>query len=299
MSSTSSLPEIDKITTDFRKDIVQPDGSRALQEWHIEYQKTIHFDIPHMEYDVLCEIPRYLIRTSVFPNGARYGNVDQHVFWLWLAEVSTFHDWDFKYRDKRFKDLFGLLISSYFFDVSTITMPQNFHFARFIGNFHILPSCYAFPFLERCIRFKCHEYVRPDGAIIKDFNIPRYGGSYHPYRIGQRPISNISDELKLLYYQVASSRYQNIMDRFMNELNEVSWLKIPDPFNLIGNWRNKLLHGENIWSTGREIATYLICLILLSHITEQEYNMKIDTLREHIRYKQQTDSPYLWYLYAL
>ncbi len=232
MASTKLLSEIDTITTDFRRDIVRPDGSRVLHERHIEYQKTIHFDIPHMKYDVLCEIPRYLIRTSVFPNGARYGNADQYVFWLWLAEVSSFHDWDFEYRDNRFQDLFGLLISSFFFDVGGITMPRNYHFARFIGNFHILPSCFSFPFLERCIRFKSHEYVSPNGVVLKDFNLPRYGRSDRSYRIGQPPISNISHGLKLLYYHVASSHYQNIMDRFMNELNEVSGLRISEVVNL-------------------------------------------------------------------
>lgn len=298
MNCLTSLADIVKITSDFRKDIIQPDGSRVLQEKHLKYQNTIHFDIPHMEYDVLCEIPRYLVRTSIFPNGARYGNVDQRVFWLWMAEVSFFPEWDFEYRDERFIDLFGLLISSHLVDVSKITMPVNYHFARFIGNFHILPACYAFPFLERCIRTKCHQYVNEDGMVIKNFNIPRHGRNDRSYTIGQR-ISNISHELKLLYHYVASPNFRNTLNKFMNELNEDSWLRIPDPFNLIGCWRNRLLHGKNIWSSGWEIATYLICLILLSYISKVEYNLKIDSLREHIRYKQKTNSPFLWFFFPV
>lgn len=298
MNSLTSLAEIDKITSDFRKDIIQPDGSRVLQDKHLKFQKTIHFDIPHIEYDILCEIPLYLVRTSIFPNGARYSNVDQLVFWLWMAEVINFEEWDFEYRDERFIDLFGLLISSHFFDVSKITMPTKYHFARFIGNFHILPACYAFPFLERCIRFKCHEYVNEDGTVIKNFNIPRHGRSDRSYTIGQ-PISNISHELKLLYHYVASTNFRNTLNRFMNELNEDSWLRLPDPFNLIGYWRNRLLHGQNIWSSGWEIATYLICLIILSYISKDEYHLKTISLREHIRYKQKTNSPYLWYFFKV
>ena len=292
---STSLTEIDKITSEFRKDIVQPDGSRVLLDKHLEYQKTIHFNIPHMEYDVLCEMPRYLVRTSIFPNGARYGNIDQVAFWLWMAEVSNFGQWDFKYKDKRFRDLFGLLISSHLVDVSKITMPINYHFTRFIGNFHILPACYSFPFLERCIRFKCYKYVDEDGTVIKQFNIPRNGRSDRSYKIGQR-VSNISHELILLYNYVASPYLQNTLYKFLNELNEDSWLRIPDPFNLIGDWRNNLLHGKNIWSSGWEIATYLICLILLSYISNDEYNTKIDSLREFIRYKQKMNSPFLWYI---
>ncbi|GAJ03513.1 unnamed protein product, partial [marine sediment metagenome] len=226
---------------------------------------------------------------------ARYANSDQIPFLLWMAEVGFFHKWDFKYRDKRFRDLFGLLIGSHLFDASNINMPNNYHFTRFIGNFHILPACYSFPFLERCIRFKCHEYVSESGSVKKRFNIP----GERTYEIGRRSISNISHELKLLYHHVASSNFQNILNRLMDELNEDSWLRLPDPYNLIGNWRNKLLHGENIWSSGFEISTYLISLILLSYISEDEYNSKIDSLLEHIQYKQETNSSYLWYVFQI
>lgn len=247
-----SLEDIDKITSDFRKAIIQPDGRHEFDEERYEYLGKIHFDIPHMEYNVLCEIPRYLVRTSIFPRGGIYGNLDKISFLLWMAEVSTYHEWDFEYRDKRFKDLFGLLICSHLYDVSKINIPNNYHFTRFIGNFHILPACYAFPLLERCIRFKCHKYVSHDGAVIKDFDIPRYGRNDRSYRIGQH-ISNISHELKLLYHHVASSNFQNTLNRFMNEVNEDSLLRLPDPFNLIGEWRNKLLHGEHIWSSGFDV----------------------------------------------
>ena len=294
MSLSKSLEDIDKITSDFRKGIIQSDGSRAFDEEHYEYLGKIHFDIPHMEYNVLCEIPRSLVRTSIFPKGGIYENPDKIAFLLWIAEVSSFLKWDFQYRDKRFKDLFGLLICSHLFDVSKINMPNNYHFTRFIGNFHMLPACYAFPFLERCIRFKCPKYVKPDGAVIKDFDIPRYGRNDRLYRISEH-ISDISHELKLLYHHVASSNFQNILNRFMNEVNEDSWLRLPDPFNLIVEWRNELLHGQKIWSSGFDVSTYLICLILLSYISEDEYNLKIDSLLEHVQYKQKTNSSFLWY----
>lgn len=294
----SAIDELERITSEFRKDIIRPDGSRVLKEKHLIYQKTIHFDIPNMKYDVICEVPRFLIRTSIFPNGARYGNTDQPIFWLWMAEVSNFQDWDFEYKDKRFVDLFGLLISSHLVDVSYLTIPHNYHFGRFLGNFHILPACFAFPFLERCIRTKCREYVKNDGSVIKKFDIPRYGKTDRPYVVGKF-ISNISHEMKLLYHYVTSHDFKGIFNRFLDELNEDSWLRFPDPFDLIGHWRNMLLHGENIWSSGWEIATYLICLILLSYISEKEYNSKIDTLRKQIKYKQKIKSPFLWYPYKI
>ena len=294
MMLLKSIEDIDKITSDFRKAVVQPDGSRIFPDEQYEYIGILHFDFPHMEYDVLYEMPRYLLRTLIFPNGSRCTTLDQTAFFLWMAEVISFLKWDFEYRDKRFKDLFGLLICSHLFDVSSINMLDNYHFMRFIGNFHILPACYAFPFLERCIRIKCHEYVSESGSVKKQFNIP----GARTYEIG-RPISNISHELKLLYHHVASSNFQNILNKFMNELNEDSWLRVPDPFNLIGDWRNKLLHGEKIWSSGFEISTYLICLILLSYISEDEYNLKIDSLLEHIQYKQKTNSSYLWYSFQV
>ena len=100
-----------------------------------------------------------------------------------------------------------------------------------------------------------------------------------------------------MYHYVSSTFFKDILYNFLKELNEDSWLRFNDPFNLIGHWRNILLHGENIWSSGGDIATYLICLILLSNISRDEYNSKIDQLLEHIKFKQKTKSPFLWYPY--
>jgi len=294
MSKLTSLKDISNISKEFRKDIIQPDGRRVLKDKHLIYQNTIHFDLPYLDYDVLCELPRFLIRTSIFPNGARYGNIDQTVFWYWLAEVCFFDKWDYKHDDKRFKNLFGLLISSHMVNSSNISIPKNYHFARFIGDFHVLSACFAFPFLERCIRYKCKNYVSVDGSVLTNFQIPRYGKTDRPYNVGKF-ISNISHEVKLLYYYAFSRKFQKTLDKFFNELNKDSGLNNPDPFDLIGYWRNQLLHGQNIWSSGWEIATYLICLILLNYIPKKEYNSKISDLRKHVTWMQQTNSPYLWY----
>ena len=297
MVLVSSLEEMEQLTREFREGIVQPDGGRILKQEHLKYQSEIHFDIPNLSYDILCEVPRLLVRTTIFPNGARYGNSDQYPFWLWMAEVCNYRKWDFEYRDKRFSDLFGLLISSHLAVGIPFPSYPNYYLSRFLGSFHIFATCYAFPFLERCIRYKCHEYVNDDGYIIQDFSIPRFGRSDREYSRGQF-ISNISHELKLLD-KVATTNFREILRRFMDELNEDSWLRLDDPYEIIGNWRNMLLHGEHIWSSGWDATTCLICLVLLSEINAEEYNSKLADLKEDITWRQKQSTTFLWYPYKI
>lgn len=294
----SSLEEIDCLTRKFRESVIQPDGSHVLKDEHMEYMRTIHFDLPNLDYDVLCEIPRFLVRTTVFPRGCRYGNADQPHFLAWIAEVCDYPNWDFKHKDERFRHLFGLLISSHLADTSSLLPSLRRPSSQVFMRFHVFAACFAFPFLERCIRTKCDEYVRDDGRVIKGFRIHRYGKTDRPYVRG-RYMSNISHELKLLDRYVASPELRGRLRRFMDELNEDSLLTLEDPYELVGHYRNKLLHGEEIWSTGWATATYLVCLLFLDEITRDEYNSKMSDLREHAKWKQRTGLPFLWYNYRI
>jgi len=293
----SSLKEIDRLTSKFREGIIQPDGSRVLKHEHIEYQEMIHFDLPNLDYDVLFELPRFLVRTTIFPSGARYGNADQPHFLTWMAEICNYK-WDFKFQDKRFRHLFDLLVSSHLADVSSLPSSLNYYLVMFLNSFHTFAACFTFPFLERCIRMKCYKFVRDDGFVLEDFDIPRYGRGTRPYRRGQY-ISNISDELKLLAFYVAMPEFRARLDRFMDELNEDSWIRLDDPYELIGRWRNTLLHGEHVWSSGWDAATYLVCMILLSEIGRKNYELIKNDIKQLVKWKQKTASPFLWYPYTI
>lgn len=298
MVSYTSLGEIDQVTRRFRESIIQPDGSHVLKNEHMAYMGRTNFDIPNLDFDVLFEIPRFLVRTTVFPRGCRYGNADQPHFLTWMAEVCQYRKRNFKWQDKRFTSLFDLLVSSHLGDVSGLPSYLNPYLIRFLGNFHIFAACFSFPFLERCIRTKCEKYVRNDGLVTEDFKISRHGRDHKHYTRGEH-ISNISHELKLLDCYVATPEFRARLRRFMDELNEDSLMRFNDPYDLIGHYRNTLLHGEDIWSTGWDAATYLICMILMSEIPQGEYDSKIDDLKQHIRFKQRTASPFLWYRYKL
>ena len=93
MVGHTSLEEIDKITREFRESVIQPDGSQRLTSDHMNYMQRANFDIPNLDYDVLCEIPRFLVRTTVFPRGNRYGNADKPHFLTWMAEICHYGRW--------------------------------------------------------------------------------------------------------------------------------------------------------------------------------------------------------------
>jgi len=297
MTKYTSLDDIDNLTREFRESIIQPDGRQTVKVDHYKFMQDVHFDIPNLDYNVLCELPKFLVRMTIFPGGNRYYNADQPHFLMWMAEICHFR-WDFTYHDKWFTHYFRLLVNSH---LAKWTVPSSLDrvIQDVLRDLHILAACYAFPFLERCIRTKCDKYVQEDGLVIKKFKIPRYGESDKSYTSGKH-ISNISHELKLLHRYVATSDLREMLDRFMNELNEDSGLRLNDVYELIGYWRNRLLHGEEIFGSGWDVATYLICIMLMSEITKDEYNSKLDELRDTIRFKQERGShPFLWYRYKL
>lgn len=298
MVGYTSLEEINRLTREFRQDIIQPDGSIELKEKHIKYSSIIHFDIPNLDYDVLFELPRFLVRTTIFPRGVNIGNTDRPHFWTWMAEICNYSKWDFKYRDRRFPYLFNLLISSHLASISTLPLPLNFYQTQLLSSFHIFAACFAFPFLEKCLRTKCYKYVSEDGVVLKNFTIQLRGRKPRLYTKSSR-ISNITHELKLLDHYVATSFFRKRLQGFMDELNKDSGMRLNDSYELISKWRNPLLHGEQFWSTGRDAVTYLICMMLLSEISQKEYESKIDDLKENIKWKQKTASPFLWYNYKL
>jgi len=297
MTKPTSFEEIDQLTRKFRESIIQPEGELSVKAEHIEYMSKTHFDIPNLDYDILSELPRFLFRTTIFPTGTKFGNADRSHFLMWMAEIRHYR-WDFEYRDNLFPTLFDSLMRAHSVEVNKLPSSPDFRLTPLLMDVSMFAACFAFPLLERCIRTKCHEYVRGDGLVLQQFHIPRYGRRDRVYDVGNY-ISKISHELKLLELHVATSEFGKKLRSFIDEINEDFGLRFDDPYELIGYWRNRLLHGENIWSTGLDAVTYLICMMLMSEIRREEYNSKKDDLKKHIKFKQEKASPFLWYRYKL
>jgi len=300
MTSFTLISDIEKQTNEIRKAIIQPDGSIQVKMEQWKYMNSINIDIINIDYSTLCELPRFLMRTSIFPIDNYFHNLDISHFLMWMAEIFSFR-YDFNpdamKQDTLFSRYFKSLLASQLFSITQLSMENiPFYLRESLGELSIFSACFSFAFLERCIRIKCSDFVGDDGLVLQDFNIPRYHRSDRKYVKGNY-ISNISHELKLLTLYVATIDFKDRLNRFMNELNEVSGHRLDDPFELISNWRNRLLHGENIWSTGLDVTTYLICMMLLDEIPEQIYNSKKDVLKDIIKFKQQDHirAHDLWY----
>jgi len=304
MTGFTSISDIDEKTNAIRKAIIHPDGSIQVKMEHWKYMNSLNIDILNIDYNVLCELPRFLMRTSIFPIDNYFHNLDSSHFFMWMAEIFSFR-YDFNpdamKRDSLFSRYFTSLLASQLYSITSLSMENiPFYLREALGELSIFTACFAFAFLERCIRIKCSDFVGDDGLILQDFDIPRYHRSDRKYVKGKY-ISNISHEFKLLTFYVAIDDFKDRLIKFVNELNEVSGHHLDDPFELISHWRNRLLHGENIWSTGLDITTYLICMILLDEIPGQIYNSKKDELKDIIKFKQQDNirAHDLWYRFKI
>jgi len=303
MPFCTSISEIEKLTKEFRESIIKPDGRHVLKAEHTKFMRTVHFDFPHLDYKTIFELPKFLVRTTVFPRECRYHNVDQTQFFAWSAELCNYPKWFDKWKDKEFSHLFNLLVSSQLREYTILipkTINENIHIIDFLTGLDIFATCFAFPLLERCIRYTCNEYVKVDGVVIKHFTISELDGEDIKYgNEGRKRVNNISHELKLLREYVASPEFRLRLDDFMRELNDASQWGFADPYNIIKKWRNPLLHGEQMSHIGLDFASYLISMLLLNQISEDEYNENLEDIRKLVKWKQRTSSPYLWYRHPI
>lgn len=276
---------------------IEGNRSRVYLEGNIfpgEYEKyriTTNYKITEFPLAVLQEIPIILTKTLQI-------QIDPHdhpQFWAWTAEVVHNLEQEIGLFKCEVAQQFWLLIN---LNLSGLMRPPmnkdiqflnmltqklvGHHVSEVIMHKHILSANLSFPLLEGIIRRKCSKYVLADGTVIRGFCAG--GSSYSPSK-GRSRISNLGHELHLLE-NTANQNLKRAMNSFGNEVKKFDSSNNPDAYEVIYQWRNETLHGQEFWSTKHGVITNLICLILFHEIQDELYSSKLEGIKRHVEWNQ-------------
>jgi hypothetical protein len=165
---------------------------------------------------------------------------------------------------------------------------------------HILGPA-AFAVLEGLLRRKNSRYVTKDGVVLTDFTVHDSGAQPKTYFSSTpRRLNAIDDSLRLFAQRVVVDRGRSCagFDRLQTEI-ETFWPKSDpkdkDAFDMIGSWRNELVHGKGFWTNRVPVLLNMICLLAIDELGPDEYNSLLaefaKDLKHHIEVKQKYGYP--------
>lgn len=289
------LSKIDALTKKYRREIIQPTGGLVLAAGTLQYAISNNFNQDDItkDYVLFCNLPRFLLRESIFP---------MHNVIIADSAVSFFDFWAIKTINYfRFHPRW---IHQFLFDPETIKQYENLTLLESLLLFEIdrapysiirertplwkvindanskLLPCFVFPFLENLVRSECKNLIRQDGTIIDINSFPTKLKKQYQNRYQRDPqnfqISNIGDEL-LLFTSTTTNPLKSTIDFTIKEfakcLNSRS-----NPYKTFSNTRNSVLHGD-IGIQGTMAAKYIIFLIFLSKINATDYNNEFQKIK--------------------
>jgi hypothetical protein len=231
-------------------------------------------------------------------------NWDHKFFWsycgfltFYLREVDLFKDTNWQHA---FASLVNLVLSG-----RKWNMWQGGQFAntdslvaKFI-NSHLLetelskwqisgPS--AFSVLEGLLRRKNKDYMNTDGRVTNNFSVLDASGSARNWVTG-----NMLNRLKFslrCFEQVVVPNRGRPCTCLVETKTEFASLYTPPPamdvYDLIDEWRNDLMHGNQYWMDRVPILLNLMCLLIIDEIDPVLYNSKKDEIKKHIEWMQKT-----------
>lgn len=294
----SYFEKFENLAKQFVGQQLREDGSLFIVDERNQYLITKHFKIAHLPLAALQVLP-----ISLTPTLRIETNQDHAELWAWTAELVHNLEADVSLFKDEVRDQFELLIHLNLSHLG-VTPRDNWHMmlnrltrelaghhvAQVIAYKFILSGNLSFPLLEGITRRKCSEFVTIDGSIKKAFSLSN-GTSYSPGKGGRNWISSLRDELLLLHEKVASPELQDCMEEFKRKVSQFHNDGQQDGYQLIYDWRNEALHGEEFWITKYGVITNLICLILLHEIPHDVYSSKVDQIRQIVEWQKKTSRP--------
>jgi hypothetical protein len=294
------LNKIDALTSQYRNLIIQPNGDLSIgndQQNNVMISQNFKADELIEDFTIFCQLPPFLIRTCIFPRGNTI-IMDRALPFFDLWAVKTIHyfshhpkfmmqnrnvrNFEFDSNLELFESLLLLGLERERFDIIRHDTPLGKVISE--SSEKLLP-CFVYPLLESLVRNGCNGILNPDGTIadITTFSaLPAEKKIFYEERLRQNPkfqVSNIGDEL-LLLTKASANPFRAIIDATIKEFaNCVNSPK--EAYATIRDARNGILHGEQIGSKGAIAVKYIIFLICLSKIPEEEYKKEFHRLQHY------------------
>jgi hypothetical protein len=218
---------------------------------------------------------------------------DHKFFWTYCAfltnhlhgDVTIFRD----YWQEAFCRLVNLVLASTRHvgpskDAENALQYVNIHLLEIRSDKWLIAAPLTLAVLEGLLRRKNKDYVNADGSVIKQFEVRNPQGKRTKYHVGDR-LNRIKDSLRCFEQLVTSSRKRDCP--YLKETKtEFASLHPPtsglDVYDLIYQWRNDLMHGNEYWSDRVPILLNVICLLVIDEVEPAFYNSQTVKLKTSI-----------------
>ncbi|MGA2682230.1 MAG: hypothetical protein ABSF44_10590 [Candidatus Bathyarchaeia archaeon] len=294
------LSKIDALTSQYRKLIIQPNGGLAIgndQQNNVMISQNFKAEELIGDFNIFCQLPPFLIRTCIFP-GDNTIIMDRVLPFFDLWAVKTIHyfshhpkfmvqnkgaqNFDFDSNLELFESLLLLGLESERYDILRRDTPLGKVISE--SSEKLLP-CFVYPLLESVVRNGCNGILNPDGTIanITAFSaLPAKKKKFYEEHLRQNPkfqVSNIGDEL-LLLTKASKNPFRATIDATIKEF-AICVNSPKEAYATIMDARNGILHGDKISSRGAIAVKYIIFLLCLSKISEEEYKKEFHRLQHY------------------
>lgn len=243
--------------------------------------------------------------------GAMY-SYDHYLFWAWTAEVLTYSHPRapfFEYDMAGIKELFvntvrvGLPFPVKITYNNNTTDPTQLFY-----NLGLIQTYLSLPLLEALIGNLCMKagYIDINGKVLIDFSVP--GNKARRNYVVKKKIessnnewksdrcSNIRDLLYLFNEKVADQDLSEKLKEFCEYLSTIAYPQ--HIYDLIGQWRNKALHGTKVRATIGGVILNLFILVALNLVKDDyEYlkNMVLNKVKMDYELKNVFIPPHSYY----
>jgi hypothetical protein len=169
---------------------------------------------------------------------------------------------------------------------SVVTQYINTHLLDVESKKWDISGPLTFSVLEGLMRRKNKDYMNVDGTITNNFSVLDSNGNVKNYSVG-KSMNRVDISLRCFEQVVLPSRGRTCS--YLPEIKtELCQLYAPTPpsdiYNLIYDWRNNLMHGNQYWSDRVPALLNLICLLVIDEVDPIVYDSKKAQLKMAIEF---------------
>ncbi|WP_458743261.1 hypothetical protein [Candidatus Nitrosocosmicus sp. T] len=257
------------------------------------------FEMHKLSYEAFNQMPILLLRTQKYQV-----NQDHYYYWSYAMDVYEYYKelallpfFDNEISN-RVKLLMGVLLLN---DNSMFRGPDRMkinaaveslmpHLQKIRMDSFLIAAHLTYPLVEGVARRMLSEYMESDGKL-KD-NIPAFlSNDGKQVTVNSNRINRINILLRLIESKTSNIQLRNNMKLFREEF-EIVYITDPDLkcYDLIDEKRNQLLHGERYWEKFFGALINLLCLLVNSAITKENYEAQYEEIIKRINMNIQTKS---------
>ncbi len=144
-------------------------------------------------------------------------------------------------------------------------------------HYPIVATYFSYPILEGILKRLSSEYIKPNGEIRSGQFIQ---GMHHRYvPPGNSECSSIRD---LLYHYHNTTANEQMVSKLDYMQSKIEIFGDKNMYEMVDEWRNFLLHGQELGGVEAGVLLNLICVLVWGEIDAELYHTDWDDLYRRV-----------------